>query len=169
MNLSVRNVKSMQGHEGMAFSLTLCLDGKPVATVRNDGNGGENFYDWTAADGRMWGGPTAARVKAWVQTLPPVPVPWEGHDPLPMNLDLYVEELLNRHQEEAQLRRWCRTKVVFAMPGDKPGEYHTYAAPYSTAVADRIRATYPGAEVVNERFGFQQARKALVGGARRSA
>ena len=45
MKLQIKNLKHMDGHDCMAFSLTLYIDGKKSMTVRNDGNGGGHLYD----------------------------------------------------------------------------------------------------------------------------
>lgn len=39
MKLEIKSLKSMQGHDCLAFSLNLYIDGKRSMTVRNDGNG----------------------------------------------------------------------------------------------------------------------------------
>ena len=46
MSWTVKNVKSMNGRDGLVTSSTLYRDGKKVATSFNDGNGGETSVDW---------------------------------------------------------------------------------------------------------------------------
>ena len=50
MKLQIKNLKHMDGHDCMAFNLTLYIDGKKSMTVRNDGNGGCHFYESTKMD-----------------------------------------------------------------------------------------------------------------------
>lgn len=46
--ISLRNFRSFEGTEGLAFSADIALDGKTVGRVVNDGWGGCCDYDWLA-------------------------------------------------------------------------------------------------------------------------
>lgn len=43
---SLKNVKTMQGREGMAYTATVYMDGKKVGTVHDEGNGGSPRAYW---------------------------------------------------------------------------------------------------------------------------
>jgi hypothetical protein len=44
MNLTVKNVKTFTGREGIGFNCDLYLDGKQIAQVLNDAGGGMFYY-----------------------------------------------------------------------------------------------------------------------------
>ena len=82
---AVRKVKSLRGMEGIGFNAELCRDGKPVAYVMDDANGGEYRYDWYDHDkprvaikgvnyvGNAFeyqGTPEEAKLQAYLSTLP---------------------------------------------------------------------------------------------------
>jgi hypothetical protein len=46
IRISLKGYKSIQGNEGMAFRTTVLVDGKPIGTVSDDGNGAEHRYDF---------------------------------------------------------------------------------------------------------------------------
>jgi hypothetical protein len=70
-----------------------------------------------------------------------------------MNSDLYISLMVEDHQEQQQIKRWCKTKTVVRLKGDKPGEFQVYKKPYDPEFAQRIRNTEPKLlEIVNERY-----------------
>jgi hypothetical protein len=154
MKLTVKSYKSLPGKEGDAFNCSLYVDGKRAAVVSYDGWGGPYDYDWTPSDKKRFGGPLAAKVKAWVKTLPPLK---SEYGDLPMDLDILTDDVINAMLEERQVKRWCRTKTVFRLKGDKAGNYRTVEAKYSARVRAFIMKKYPKAEILNERFGQKAA------------
>lgn len=56
-------------------------------------------------------------------------------------------------RQNAQIKRWCREKIVFRMPDDPDGEYRTYKMRYDAAKHDAfMKQKHPGCEIINKRF-----------------
>lgn len=52
---AIKGYRALGGEETVAFTATLTRDGKPVATVRNDGCGGSNLFRFlSSADWAPW-------------------------------------------------------------------------------------------------------------------
>ena len=47
--VKIQNLKSFQTHDGYAYSGTFCIGKTKIATVRNDGSGGNTDYDFVNA------------------------------------------------------------------------------------------------------------------------
>jgi hypothetical protein len=57
-------------------------------------------------------------------------------------LDILIEDLVNAYEEKRWLKRQCRQKVLFQVPGDKAGEWRIIADRYTPAIAKQIRAQH---------------------------
>ena len=53
-----------------------------------------------------------------------------------------VSELVSKISEEKQYKRWCKTKTLFRIKGDKPDEWRTIKAIYSPKVKEFITNKY---------------------------
>ena len=122
----IKNFKECAGNEGSAFSCSLYIDGKRVAEVRNDGNGGGNFYDFDPKHRDL-----EDPFIDYLNTMPSVVEhleenPPEDDEPKWMrrvNADIGFEDLL----EEFELKKLERKVVLFRVPGQKyrEGEWST--------------------------------------------
>lgn len=133
--------------ETTAFNADLWIDGKKVGTAENDGHGGSNLLRF---DDRK----VEQAFYAWAKTLPPEKSSFGGGD-LAMDGDFYISLLVGKYEEEKQYARWCKTKTVFRLKGDKAGEWRTLARLYSPAAKEWVVKTYGDKveEILNERFG----------------
>lgn len=99
MNISLRKIKYWErlSEETPCFQAVLCLDGKPVAHVKNDGKGGCDHYDmpWNQFPGGVlkWR-ETLAEIEAFCSSQPPLQT---QYGPLPFSLELWTGEQLNKH------------------------------------------------------------------------
>jgi hypothetical protein len=142
MRFTLRGVKEWQGNEGIAYQGTLLVDGKRAFQFTDDGWGGEldvHIYDQKLYDS----------VVAYVDSLPPAPVEYDGK-PIRISFDLFIASLLDQRATAKMMKRWCKTKTVFSVPGDKNGEFRTINAPYSNTVKAHILKKYPNATIMNE-------------------
>lgn len=155
--ITLKSLKTCEGNEGMAFSATVYVDGKKAAFARDDGNGGMMFIDWTPTrkkGGTIWESPLKDRLEAWCAEQPPVDY---GDFSCPVDIEMLINREIDRMMEEKQLRRWCRTKVLFRVEGDADGEYRTLKVKFK-GNEDRVRAQLTRKygdkllEIVNERF-----------------
>lgn len=163
MKCELKNVKinDKLSEETTCFSATLYVDGVRTAEVANRGTGGCDEYRRVFDPARL------AAFRAFVKSLPPEP-PLDGKgEPLPMDADLYVANLLEAHEKGRVLRRLekdCKTKLCFAIPGKDDvamGAYHYLNTPDSVLARRQLRQKYgDGVEILNDRFLSPERRRA---------
>lgn len=147
MELTIKNYKGHDTHDGVSFTADVYVDGVKAFVVENDGNGGENLYIPFKPELR----PLLEKAEAYAKGLPALETEW---GPLEMDLDLLIADILEKKEEEKQLRRWCRKKVVFRLKDDPAGEYRTLQAGYSLMADDFLVRKYGDKleEIINKRF-----------------
>jgi hypothetical protein len=129
MELRLRGLKMMPGLENMALHATVVADGKPVATVHDDGNGGELRVLNAAKPGPDLYG----MVSTYINSQPPQPVPNDAEDwrkrlgPIAFGWDLLLERLLIAHNEHRKARgkKW----MAFREQGDSQYEVLSFPKP----------------------------------------
>ena len=140
MKVELKSVKTCKwaSDETTCFNAVIFIDGIRAGTVENDGHGGCNFYFFT--DRKV---EEAFKAFAKAET---------GADFEPE--DVYIGKLLDQYETEKQFRRWCKTKTVFRLKGDKPEQWRTLKSPYSPASVQFVRSKYGDQveEILNERF-----------------
>ncbi len=145
MEYTVKNVKTFKGTDGPGFSATLYRDEIKIASVLDEGDGGDMSF--------MWDRPAEAGLfKEYCETQPPMPM--EGHDPLPMTTDIMVGRLVDNYTALAEQRRWCKGKIVFRLKGDKEGQWRTLKGVYSKPVDNILKDKFGDTleEILNKRF-----------------
>lgn len=150
---TVRKFKSFRGMEGYGFNAELVRDGKPVAFVIDDANGGEyrfEWYDHTAArvpvkginfSGKPFeyqGTPEEAILAAHCASLPPTESPWTKGEFNNVTDDIFVEGIVSAHELAKRLEKVTKTKTIFKVD-DK--EY-SINAPYTPAMKASLEAKY---------------------------
>jgi hypothetical protein len=117
MNITLTKIKRHpdMSEETMCFSASIMLDGKAVGTVRNDGRGGCNMYDWN--DHKV-----GQALFDWAKTQQTE----FDFD----KLDQVIDKLLDKDEERRELKRLCRGKTLFRLKGDKVDQWrivkHTF-------------------------------------------
>ena len=129
MNLSVKAVKfhDDMSQETACFSAKLCLDGKEVGQVSNDGNGGPHRYAWK--DNAL-----GCRIDDWAQTQP---TEFEFE-----KLDQVVDRLLARVEATQRLAKFMKEGTVFLLNGDNPANWRLIKRPFNQETANRLRQQY---------------------------
>jgi hypothetical protein len=166
MKIDIKNYRSCGGNETDAFSCILYLDGKKAAEVSNDGNGGMNMTRWLDRDLQR------AFLAHCVTVARPIMDSWSAGlpDAKPTSdetfamyckseevIDVVVNDFLGKMAEEKQLKRLCKTKVVFRLKGDRDGEWRGFKADWTTqkdSAKARLVKDFGDqlAEIANERF-----------------
>ena len=151
MRIELKNFKSHESlsEETNAYTATVWVNGVRAFEARNNGQGGCDDYRPFDARGRE----LLEAAERWAKTLPPAQL--EGYGSLPMNLELYIGEMVEaklREKQEKQLQSWCKKKTIFRTPDMPEGEYKQYACPYTPQVKAYIEKHHPNAEIINERF-----------------
>ena len=108
MNLTIKGLKTWATDDGGGYQFTLYKDGKKCAFVHNDGHGGCLDYQWFDND-------SEAKIRAFVQTLPD----WEAHGFTgKMDLDFFIENLLEKYETEKWLNRQRKKGTLFRLISD---------------------------------------------------
>jgi len=140
MKITLKNLKiaAFLSQETTAFSATVYVDGVKAGTASNDGHGGSNNYYFD--DPKM-----EAKLEAFAATLPKVKF---GDTELSMNLDLVIDDLMQKMEEEKRMVRHCKTKTLFLLEGDDPNQgWRTVKSPYNERVQTFLDGKY-GSKVV---------------------
>ena len=153
MDLELKGLKTMQGHDGLIFQCSVYVDGKRRFMARNDGNGGCNSYDpvanghGTYAENRDW----IRSAEEWAKSLPPRDVTLgETTITIPCDLDLVISGLIDQEVERRWLKAKCRNATLFRTADTPAGQWQSVDHRYTPEVRDWIHVRYPGAEIANE-------------------
>ena len=145
MKLEVKNVKihDDMSEETMCFSATLYVDGKRVATAKNNGHGGPNFAQFIDAK-------VATAVMAHIEALPPKEEPrdcptWaKSLYPQKQTIETVIDDLVADFDQTKQLRKIAKKKTLFRIKGEEygPSDWWTVGAPYSERVQKHLDTNY---------------------------
>ena len=119
MKLEVKNVKIHDdiSTDSMCFSASLYVDGKRVGTIRNDGRGGSNRYEFARGE--------YERIAEFVATLPELPLPENAAEwkkriyPMQQDVDSVIEQLVIDFDERRRVARMTRKTTYFRVKGEK--------------------------------------------------
>lgn len=109
------------------FSATILVDGTEVGTVKNDGQGGPHRYHWQDRG-------TGARIEEWSETQD-TEFDFE-------RLDQIIDVLLEKFDEQNQLRQWCKKETLFRIKGDKTESWRAIKTPFDSSVKDLLVKRY---------------------------
>jgi len=147
--IEIKNVKysSTLGHDDShTFSATVYKNGKRWCTASDDGwGGGIDFkpINKPSNDSAFWG-----EFRAFNQMLGPIKTE-SGELPASANLDIIVNNLVNKWLDERQMKRAAKTKTLFIQTPDSLDVYEI-KVPYSESYALELRKKYPDAVILNE-------------------
>lgn len=113
---SIRTASS-RSRETNAYTARLHVDGRFVAVIENEGNGGADRVVGAGAKGNMrhaMEAYDAASVRV-ASDLPPLPT--DDGDPLPMTMELLCATIVERHMILAHIRREAKRKILFFPKG----------------------------------------------------
>ena len=129
----IKNVKSFQGREGLGFECSLYKDGKKIGIVTDTANGGMTDFYLDKGEKEL--------LDKYCETLPPIV--FDGRDfEMPASCDTFLSGLVDEWDKQQQIKRWCRTKTVFSLAGDAPGNYRTINSKYCLKVKKHILNKY---------------------------
>lgn len=140
MNIELKNIKT---HPDMSqattcFSATLYINGTKVAQVQNDGRGGcHNYYfqDYNLEK----------QFKDYCKSLPQITLEADEDFPelkLNMDADHFVDDLIDKHEEQKYLKKNCKKKVMFQLKDDKKNYWRTYNATFNPKEKEYLVKTY---------------------------
>jgi hypothetical protein len=154
---TIKNLRTMQGHDGEAFSATLYRDGTKVAVITQEGHGGMTDVDFIVGENRAARDQHAGQFAAWVRAncaghwIAQYVDAEHGDGPVSLGAEMLVE----REQERRTLARHAKTKVLFRLPTDlDDGSVRTLPHRGQPAQAvTLIRAKYPHATIYDPQTG----------------
>jgi len=163
---SVKKVKSFQGREGYGYNADLYWGTKKVASILDEGCGGEAWVYWddieeekvdiTRTDYKgekhtYRGTPEEKILREHIETIPLQESEY-SKDGFRVDLTCFLSALVGNYEEQRQLKRWCKKKTVLHLKTQKPGEYTTLSVPYDPEMKSTLEQQFDIAEIVNERF-----------------
>jgi len=131
MKLELKNIKhtAWASHETHCYQASLYVDGKPVAVVGNDGQGGCDYeYDHPKckADYRA----TMKAVHDYFKSLPKEPSEW-SEDGFAQQLEYWCADQVNEFLISRELKRKMKSHVLFQLKS-KDGVFQTKYHPTVT-------------------------------------
>ena len=142
--IEIKNYHSLNTHDGIAFTCTAYVNGKKAFTCENDGNGGETMF--LPIDVALY-----QLAKSYAESLPDVAC--EGFDFVaPSDLDLLIDQLIDRMEEDRQLKRLCKTQTLFRLPEDETNAWRVMKLKFDKTIQNIVLYKHPNAEIANLRF-----------------
>jgi hypothetical protein len=158
----MRDIKSINGGpEGSGFAGMIYVNGAKAFEVRDDGWGApisihpcgyvcraelEEFVQiWLKSD------PTGKRISAEWNEMP-------NMKDIEMSrasaVEIWIEEAINRAEEETRLKSMCKTSTLVLLKTSKPGEYLKYKLAYNPVVKAMLNRKHGAelVEIINERY-----------------
>lgn len=147
---AIKGLKTFTGMEGCGgFNVTLYRQGKKVAFVINEDNGGMFLWQW---EGKAE--VEENRLMALVKELPPLPSEY-NKDGIPMDIDLFIGDLVRIKEDDDLYRRKCKTHTVYTLKSGKEGEYYQIKGVFTQRIEDYIKKEHGDdlKEIFNYRYG----------------
>lgn len=149
LSLTALNVHLGLSEETLCFTCNVFWDGRKIGVASNRGHGGMTDIHFTGAKADI----DAAR--AYADTVPVLEVDGSqmtlaNGNPMYQGLDGLVDEMASEmdmiKRTTSSLKRLMKTNTVFLADGKEL----SVKVAFSPLVADKLRAKYPGAVVLNE-------------------
>lgn len=144
MEITLKNitVNERLSDETNCFSASLYVDGKKIGVVSNHGTGGPDNFDgdWEAFN----------NAETWLKENKPAVTLFDDHT-IPMDMELYVGELVEDWRLTRDIKKDLKGKVLFIKPGE-PG-IQAVSWKGTRTVDERhvnaVAAKYPDATILN--------------------
>ena len=143
--VEIKNLKvaELLSSDSLAFTASIWINGKKVGDAKNQGHGGD-----TDVDLYYWEGDQARRNNELHDELREYVKQFTHEDfdkeQVPHSVDTYIDELVFEEDKRQSLKRFCRGKTAFRIPGDtyKEGQYRILKHKFTKERADRLRRKY---------------------------
>jgi len=165
---SVKGYKSWTGREGVGAQATLYKDGKKIGLVTDEGNGGgvsligSSSDNWKMVKDFLDALPEYQYADMWLEQFGET---WDGSgailksDLISWTLDEFADVMLNRAEENHQLRNACKKNILVRFDGENTFKVFDSEWPKNKveqkAIMDQIKKQVQPqtiAEFVNNRF-----------------
>lgn len=135
---SVKNSKTMRGHEGIAWSCTIMQGTKKIVEAYDDG----------------WGGPVELRYADEKAKADFIAAASTHYPDLTFEVDgAFAGALADMAETVKKITRSCKTKTLIQFKGEDD-VYHSIDVPFTPSVATQVRAKYGDklACIINEQL-----------------
>lgn len=139
--LEVRKAREWRSHDGYGFEAEVWMDGKPLGTAVDEGNGG-GCYLMGPCDRDA-----EQRLMNYIRTLPPEE---SRYGPLTVTLDYFLGRLVSRYLDDRRFKRLAKTQVLVDLGDDRVVGIRGAGR---AAAVEAARKKYPGKAILNERLG----------------
>ena len=141
MKVELKKIKvsKMMSKETTAFEADLWIDGKKAASIHNNGSGGSNSYYFEDKA-------TEQKFFAFCNSLPPIPSEYFPNG-MPMDEEIVVGNLLEKHEHIQKLKRMTKTKTLVKLADHKFAEWTIYMVVYTPQIGQELRKKH-GADLV---------------------
>lgn len=164
---SVRKVKHFQGNDGLSYAGELLHNGKLVADIHDDGNGGCVSIHWRDSNlARLKMNMKNRNGEKFVRSFTPQELKLHKHclalgqvrgdvtyhDGAPMMYDdeLFIGELVFDHIEIKSMKNSLSRLLQFIETPESKSIYHFPKMKFSDLTAQKVRAKYPKCVILNE-------------------
>lgn len=156
-NFTFGTIKTFRGHEGeTCLQGSLLKNGKKVAEWSEDSWGGPMDFRFVSKDLKKEFHEAANRHPIATDFAREMEEKYGKSSSSDDYTDLVVstiaQEIDLARRQEAQLKRWCKTRIVLRNPAAPDGEYITLNGKYDPKHEPALEKRYPGHEIVNKRF-----------------
>jgi len=145
--LTVSKVKTFMGMDTQGFNCMLHFKGEKVASVVNDGGGGETMYHFVSreAEAAVLEYAKGLNMPNWALKKEDFPDGLEDKNGR-TRLDDAVEIAMGDEAMKKKVKRAMKTKTLFNAPGDKEKDiaYRTLNMPWGPAAKKVLEEKFPG-------------------------
>lgn len=155
-NYAITKIKTFRGNEGFGLNATLTRDGKPIAFILDDANGGPMDFDW--ADQNHGESAEEAMFKGFIAALPPDPEDKEStlspETLLGFAMENWVNVEVDRIKNDKRFRKICKTKTMFQIGAAIGGDEFQVVKGVDLATRQWIEKKFKGQKIriLNDEF-----------------
>ena len=136
MNLTIKSLKTWYTPDGGGYHFNLYKDGKKIAFVFNEGNGGMASVTWDSCK---------KEVMEYVKSLPAITV---GEYTINMTIDILMENLVNDHQWDKKLARYRKSGILFRLLSDPENSFRTIKTLDLNVAKDFLDKKHPNSYIL---------------------
>ena len=157
MKLELKSIQysSFASQETSCYQAKLYVDGKPFATVGNEGRGGCDYqHSLTKQDKAFYD--KLEKIDTYLKTLPKIKSPWCDNDEFEVDLEIWCGEELSKWKCSKTLRRDLKKGSIIK---DADGEMYQWK---KHIASDVILKHHPKAVILND-LSFEKALTIFMG------
>tara|TARA_R110000787_G_scaffold250297_1_gene355925 strand:+ start:5546 stop:6115 length:570 start_codon:yes stop_codon:yes gene_type:complete len=140
MTYTIKGLKTWDTHDGGGWQVSLYANGKRIAEVTQRGHGGPLWWEFKPVDAHAL---VAFGASQGVSDF------LDGNFvKFDTDADSALCEMVDDLEHKREMKRWCKTKVVFRFPQDEEGKYRTIKCAHYTESVRRKMVERYGPDVI---------------------